>query len=109
LIFNEASALLRWLRFYICLIGADAQAHGVRPHSLVFTQTTEYECNQAVYGLIASHDALECLRAGMDIFALQKLMGHADLQILKRYLKQSTDDTSEVHRRAGPVDNANLE
>jgi len=30
--------------------------------------------------------ALGCLRSGMDIFALQRLMGHVDLSILRRYL-----------------------
>ena len=52
--------------------------------------------------------ALECLRAGMDIFNLQRLMGHADLQVLRRYLAQTTQDTEQAHRHAGPVDNANL-
>ena len=52
--------------------------------------------------------ALECLRAGMDIFNLQRLMGHADLQVLRRYLAQTTQDTEKAHRLAGPVDNAGL-
>lgn len=50
--------------------------------------------------------ALECLRSGMDVFTLQRLMGHADLQILRRYLAQSNKDIAEGHKRAGPVDNA---
>ncbi len=52
--------------------------------------------------------ALSMLRAGVDIFSLQKLMGHADLQVLRRYLAQTNQDTLEAHRRGGPVDNANL-
>jgi site-specific recombinase XerD len=52
--------------------------------------------------------ALNMLRAGVDIFSLQKLMGHADLQVLRRYLAQTNQDTFEAHRRGGPVDNANL-
>jgi site-specific recombinase XerD len=52
--------------------------------------------------------ALAMLRNGTDIFTLQKLMGHADLQVLRRYLAQSDKDTIEAHRRNGPVDNANL-
>ena len=52
--------------------------------------------------------ALNMLRAGADIFSLQKLMGHADLQVLRRYLAQTNQDTFEAHRRGGPVDNANL-
>ncbi|MFC2065227.1 tyrosine-type recombinase/integrase [Chloroflexota bacterium] len=49
--------------------------------------------------------ALTCLRAGMDVYSLQELMGHADLQILRRYLKQTNQDIREAHRKASPVDN----
>lgn len=49
--------------------------------------------------------ALQSLRNGMDVFTLQKAMGHADLQILRRYLKQSQEDVREAHRRTSPVDN----
>jgi site-specific recombinase XerD len=53
--------------------------------------------------------ALECLRSGkMSIYELQHLMGHADLQVLRRYLAITEQDTEQAHRRAGSVDNANL-
>ena len=52
--------------------------------------------------------ALNMLRAGVDIFSLQKLMGHADLQVLRRYLAQTDEDTLEAHRRGGQVDNAGV-
>ena len=52
--------------------------------------------------------ALNMLRAGVDVYSLQKLMGHADLQVLRRYLAQTDQDTLEAHRRGGPVDNAGL-
>jgi len=45
------------------------------------------------------------LRAGVDVFSLQKLMGHADLQVLRRYLKQTNQDVLEAHRKGSPVDN----
>ena len=48
--------------------------------------------------------ALTCLRSGMDAFSLQELMGHADLQVLKRYLKQTNPDLMKAHQRASPVD-----
>ncbi len=51
--------------------------------------------------------ALEMLRNGVDIFSLQLLMGHADIQVLRRYLKIVSQDLLEVHRRASPVDNLN--
>jgi len=48
------------------------------------------------------------LRAGVDIFSLQKLMGHADLQVLRRYLAQTTEDIAEAHRIGSPVDRGKL-
>jgi len=50
--------------------------------------------------------ALSCLRSGMNVYHLQNLMGHSDLQVLNRYLKQTTKDVSYAHRQAGPVDNS---
>jgi integrase/recombinase XerD len=49
--------------------------------------------------------ALNMLRSGVDIFALQRLMGHADLQVLRRYLAQNDEDNQLAHMRGGPVDN----
>jgi len=49
--------------------------------------------------------ALNMLRAGVDIHSLAALMGHADLQVLSRYLKQSGDDLKKAHQKGSPVDN----
>ena len=49
--------------------------------------------------------ALQSLRNGMDIFSLQLLLGHADLQILRKYLKQTDEDIKLAHDKSGPVDN----
>lgn len=49
--------------------------------------------------------ALTCLRAGANVYSIQELMGHADLQVLKRYLKQTTPDLMKAHIKASPVDN----
>ncbi|MBV6452086.1 MAG: Tyrosine recombinase XerC [Anaerolineales bacterium] len=49
--------------------------------------------------------ALNMLRSGVDIFSLQRLMGHADLQVLRRYLSQSDEDNQLAHLRGSPVDN----
>lgn len=48
--------------------------------------------------------ALNSLRAGMDIYALQRLMGHADLQVLRQYLKQTESDLQNAHEKASPVE-----
>ena len=50
--------------------------------------------------------ALECLRNGVDVYSLQKMMGHSDLQVLQRYLAQTTEDIKKAHRIGSPVDNA---
>lgn len=48
--------------------------------------------------------AINSLRAGMDIYTLQKLMGHADLQVLRRYLKLVDEDLRASHRAASIVE-----
>ena len=49
--------------------------------------------------------ALSCLRAGMNVYALQRLMGHADLSILRKYLALVETDLQTAHREHGAVDN----
>lgn len=48
--------------------------------------------------------ALALLRAGVDIFRIQKLMGHSDLETLKRYLALVDDDIREAFERGSPAD-----
>lgn len=48
--------------------------------------------------------ALAHLRAGIDVFSLQLLMGHSDLQVLRRYLQQSDEDLRQAHARTSPTD-----
>jgi integrase len=49
--------------------------------------------------------ALNMLRSGVDIFVLQRLMRHSDLQVLRRYLAQNDRDNQLAHMRGSPVDN----
>ena len=49
--------------------------------------------------------ALNMLRSGVDIFVLQRLMEHSDLQVLCRYLAQNDEDNQLAHMRGSPVDN----
>jgi integrase/recombinase XerD len=49
--------------------------------------------------------ALNMLRSGVDIFVLQRLMRHADLQVLRRYLAQNDEDNQLAYMRGSPVDN----
>ncbi len=48
--------------------------------------------------------ALWSLDAGMDIASLARIMGHADLQVLLRYLNQQKTHLQKAHREHGPVD-----
>lgn len=48
--------------------------------------------------------AVMALRNGMNIYALQRIMGHADLSILRHYLALVDDDLLEAHRSFGAVD-----
>ncbi len=52
--------------------------------------------------------ALAMLRAGVDIYMLQELMGHADLQVLRRYLKLMDQDLQTAHRCGSPVDSLKI-
>lgn len=49
--------------------------------------------------------AINCLRNGMDIFTLARLMGHSDISILKPYLDLLQTDLKTSHQQFGTVDN----
>ena len=49
--------------------------------------------------------AINMLRAGVDIYSIQALLGHKSLSVLQRYLKITTEDARLAHRLASPVDN----
>ena len=49
--------------------------------------------------------ALWSLRAGMNIYALQQMMGHTELTTLQRYLALVEADIEQAHRNHGAVDN----
>ncbi len=52
--------------------------------------------------------ALNFLRNGGDLLSLQRIMGHADMTLLRRYARQNTDDLRAVHAGVSPVDRAEL-
>lgn len=49
--------------------------------------------------------AINCLRNGMNVYVLARLMGHADITILRQYLPLLEADLHEAHERFGAVDN----
>lgn len=48
--------------------------------------------------------AIAALRNGADLITLQRLLGHASLAVLSRYLRQVNDDLQAAHEKVGPVD-----
>jgi site-specific recombinase XerD len=48
--------------------------------------------------------AVNSLRNGMDVITLQRLLGHADLSVINRYLALVDDDMRQAHERFGVVD-----
>jgi integrase/recombinase XerD len=48
--------------------------------------------------------AILSLRGGMDIYSLQRLMGHETLDVLRRYLAQTEHDLQAAHQKSGPID-----
>lgn len=48
--------------------------------------------------------AVQFLRSGGDLFALQHILGHSSLQMTKRYVSYLPDDLQRQHMLASPVD-----
>jgi integrase/recombinase XerD len=42
---------------------------------------------------------LSHIRNGGDVFSLQRILGHSDLSVTKRYVNMQTEDLSHVHRK----------
>jgi integrase len=74
------------LRRVLVLLADAAGVAGVHPHR--FRRTF----------------AVWSLRNGMDIYHLQRLMGHEDLETLRGYLALVDDDLRRAHEKFGPVD-----
>ncbi len=49
--------------------------------------------------------AITCLRNGMNVYVLARIMGHSDIQVLRQYLPLVDDDSQHAHEESGPVDN----
>jgi integrase/recombinase XerD len=52
--------------------------------------------------------AVMFLRNGGDVFTLQRILGHSQLEIVKIYVNVAQSDISRVHQKSSPVDNLEL-
>ncbi|MGV8024989.1 MAG: tyrosine-type recombinase/integrase [Anaerolineaceae bacterium] len=52
--------------------------------------------------------ALQYQRNGVDIFTLQKLLGHSSVEMIRRYFSIVKSDCELAHLKAGLVDNWRL-
>lgn len=49
--------------------------------------------------------AITCLRNGMNIHILARIMGHSDISVLRQYLDFVESDITGAHEKASPADN----
>jgi integrase/recombinase XerD len=49
--------------------------------------------------------AITFLRNGGDVFSLQRILGHSQLEVLRGYVNLAQSDISRVHQRNSPADN----
>ena len=74
------------LRSWLCRLGKRAKIH-ITPHSLRRTFATL------------------SLKAGMNVFQLQGLLGHSTLEMTRHYVTLLDKDLIDAHQKHGPIDN----
>lgn len=52
--------------------------------------------------------AVNAVRAGMDVFHLQRLLGHSDLEMCRRYVQLADTDMANAAKRSSPLDHLKL-
>lgn len=83
--------------------------YGDRVVYMVLREMVRRRANQAKVVPPALHSfrrlfALTMLRNGVDIYSIQRLLGHSDLTVLMRYLKETDGDLQRAHELGSPTD-----
>ncbi len=81
----------RRLAHYLTEVGKEANVENVHPHRWRRTAAIQFLRN-----------------SNGDVLALQKLLGHETLEMVRRYVNYTPDDVARAHKIASPVDNLGL-
>lgn len=88
---RDGSAMqARRFAFILTNIGRKASVSDVHPHRFRHTAAVQF------------------LRNGGNIFALQKMLGHTTLEMVRYDVELSQEDVKKVHKTASPADNWRL-
>ena len=87
---NKEPLRMRLVQDDLRTVGKKANVPNVYPHKFRHTAAVQF------------------LRNGGNIFALQKLLGHTTLEMVRRYVELASDDVEKAHQTASPADNWNL-
>jgi site-specific recombinase XerD len=75
-------------------------------HEVVSDAGDRGRMGRQVYPHLLRHTAaLAMLRHGATLFEVQRILGHANLSVLRGYVRETVDDLRAAHRLASPVTN----
>lgn len=118
--FGQAAkqALLAWLRIrsaidgapelFINRYGAKLSPFTISQRVKRYTRRAGIEARRLSPHALRHFFALSFLKNGGDVMNLQKLLGHASLDMVRRYVNMTDDDSLNAHRRASPLDRMGL-
>lgn len=101
--------LVRWLKehkfnlVFCANNGNELWQDNVRRDFRALLKKVGVEKSEGVFHTFRRYFAKEYVRNGGNVLYLQKMLGHATLDMSKRYMELDTDDLTEKHRTASPL------